>query len=47
VAIDKPVTESLSDGHPPWNVNVLADLADLAYTRAVVFTDGAGRSCIE
>jgi hypothetical protein len=26
----------------PWDAHVVADLADLAYTRAVVFTDGLG-----
>jgi hypothetical protein len=31
-----------STASPPWDADVLADLAELAYTRAVVFTDGLG-----
>jgi predicted regulator of Ras-like GTPase activity (Roadblock/LC7/MglB family) len=43
VVIHSPVIEALAGGHPPWDEKVLTDLTELAYTRAVVFTDGIGR----
>jgi predicted regulator of Ras-like GTPase activity (Roadblock/LC7/MglB family) len=43
VVIHNPVIDALASGHPPWDEKVLTDLTDLAYTRAVVFTDGIGR----
>jgi hypothetical protein len=43
VVIDNPSNDTPSDGHPLWDVNVLSDLTDLTYTRAVLFTDGIGR----
>jgi hypothetical protein len=43
VVIDNPVIDALSAGDTPWDADVLAELTDLAYTRAVVFTDGIGR----
>jgi hypothetical protein len=36
------VGDTPSAGTLRWDASVLADLTDLTYTRAVVFTDGAG-----
>lgn len=36
------VNDTPSAGAPAWDACVLADLTDLTYTRAVVFTDGVG-----
>jgi hypothetical protein len=44
VVIGNPLPDdAVSAASPPWDARVLADLADLTYTRAVVFTDGLGR----
>lgn len=44
VVIGNPLANDVLAAAPtPWDARVLADLTDLTYTRAVVFTDGLGR----